>query len=248
MVGLGEIAAYFRKSPRTIERWNRDRGLPLHRLSDKSRSRVFALISELREWSEESGERTAAAHDDIADRIVARVSDLSQAKNLYRKDFCIRFVLEKSGLGVKATIETTYRIVNGSNKYQPYTQEVTIDDCESGYVELMSVSVNGKQVTLLQRPSPTKHHPGYSSYKARTILIDPSSSGKRWTGVAKWVVYRRDSDFWYLHCGIATLGIKLETFAPNDFEITAPFTSPELLTIGQHIDVTWKRRASSPRR
>jgi hypothetical protein len=248
LVGLPEIAAYLRKSPRTIERWIRDRGLPVHRISEKPRSGVYAFVSELGDWIEKSGEQTVTIHEDIAVRIVERVADLSQAKNLYRKDFRIRFFLEKFGLGVKAKIETEYEIVNGSNKRQPYTQEVTIDDCETGYVELMSVSVDGKPVTFIPRPSPTMRHLGYASYKARTIMIEPSSSGRRFKGVANWFVNRRDSDFWYLHCGIATLGVIVETVAPPDFEITQPYTSKELLMVGQHIDITWKRRASSPRR
>lgn len=245
--GLAEIAAYFQRSTRTIERWARERGLPVRYITDNPRSRVYAFASELRRWSDENGEPFIASHEDIADHIVARVADLSQIKNLYRKNFRIRFVLQKFGIGVKAKIETEYEIVNGSNKRQAYTQEVTIDDCEAGHIEIMSVSVDGKPIYSFAPPSPTTHHIGYSSYKGPTILIEPNSSGKHYIGFAKWIVNRRDIDFWYLHCGIATLGVTLETVAPSDFEVTQSYSSKELLTLGQHIDITWKKRSSPPR-
>lgn len=245
--GLAEIAAYFHKSTRTIERWVKERGLPVRHVTDASRSRVYAFASELQRWGNENGESAVAVHDEIANHIVERVANLSQIKNLYRKNYRIRFVLQKFGLGVRVKIETEYEIVNGSNKRQAYTQGVTIDDCEAGHIEMMSVSVDGRPIYSLQRPGPTTRDIGFSTYNGPTILIEPSSAGKRYIGFAKWIVNRRDSDFWYLHCGIATLGVKMETGAPSDFEITQPYSSRELLTEGQHIDITWKRRASPPR-
>jgi len=45
-----EIAAYLRRSERTVKRWEQERGLPTHRLPGKGRSSVFAYASELDEW------------------------------------------------------------------------------------------------------------------------------------------------------------------------------------------------------
>ncbi len=45
-----EIAAYLRRSERTVKRWEQERGLPTHRLPGKRRSSVFAYASELDEW------------------------------------------------------------------------------------------------------------------------------------------------------------------------------------------------------
>jgi hypothetical protein len=241
--GWGEIATLIHRSKRTAQRWARDQGMPVyHSPGKRSKSRVYAFRSELLAWINANAGVHEQSHEGIAERIVKRSGELSQALNLYRNDFVIRFELQRSGLGVKAKIETVYQIVNGSESRQPYTQEVTIDDSEAGRVEMMSVSVDGAPITFVREPPPTHHHLGYSSYQGRTVMIEPASSGKRYTGLARWVIRRQESDFWYLHCGIATFGVRLETKAPSDFEITPSRSSNDLLTIGQHIDITWKRR------
>ncbi len=45
-----EIAHFFRKTERTVIRWERERSLPVHRLPGASRSQVFAYEDELRLW------------------------------------------------------------------------------------------------------------------------------------------------------------------------------------------------------
>ena len=44
------IAAYLRRTERTARRWERQEGLPVHRLSHHDRSSVYALKSELDAW------------------------------------------------------------------------------------------------------------------------------------------------------------------------------------------------------
>jgi hypothetical protein len=45
-----EIAAYVRRGVRTVQRWERDSGLPIHRLNRDKRSVVFAFRSEIDGW------------------------------------------------------------------------------------------------------------------------------------------------------------------------------------------------------
>lgn len=45
-----EVAAYFNATPRTVMRWERERGLPIRRLPGESRSRVYANVAELKAW------------------------------------------------------------------------------------------------------------------------------------------------------------------------------------------------------
>lgn len=47
-----EIAAYFGRDLRTVIRWEKDLGLPVHRYPGKSKGRVYALASELQAWAE----------------------------------------------------------------------------------------------------------------------------------------------------------------------------------------------------
>jgi tetratricopeptide (TPR) repeat protein len=53
-----EIAAFFGRDERTVKRWEKERGLPVHRVPGSARGGVFAYAEELAEWltgSESSG-------------------------------------------------------------------------------------------------------------------------------------------------------------------------------------------------
>jgi tetratricopeptide (TPR) repeat protein len=54
-----EIAAFFGRDERTVRRWERQRGLPVHRISGGARNLVFADTDELEQWLR--GERAAPA-------------------------------------------------------------------------------------------------------------------------------------------------------------------------------------------
>lgn len=45
-----EIAAFFGRDERTVRRWEKERGLPVHRVPGGGRSTVFAYVDELKEW------------------------------------------------------------------------------------------------------------------------------------------------------------------------------------------------------
>jgi predicted DNA-binding transcriptional regulator AlpA len=45
-----EVARYVGRSERTIQRWERDLGFPVHRPAGKLRSSVIALAAEIDEW------------------------------------------------------------------------------------------------------------------------------------------------------------------------------------------------------
>jgi hypothetical protein len=45
-----EISAYMKRGVRTVQRWEKSFGLPVHRPSRHDRSAVFALIPEIEEW------------------------------------------------------------------------------------------------------------------------------------------------------------------------------------------------------
>jgi hypothetical protein len=49
-----EISAYMHRGIRTLQRWEKQYGLPIHRPSRHDRSAVFALIPELDEWMRSS--------------------------------------------------------------------------------------------------------------------------------------------------------------------------------------------------
>jgi Tfp pilus assembly protein PilF len=57
-----EIAAFFRRDERTVKRWEKERGLPVHRLQGSATGRVYAYSDELLRWmkSPVSAESVAA--------------------------------------------------------------------------------------------------------------------------------------------------------------------------------------------
>ena len=56
-----EIAAFFGRDERTVRRWEKERGLPAHRVPGGSRGGVFAYTDELREWLKGRGDELEAA-------------------------------------------------------------------------------------------------------------------------------------------------------------------------------------------
>lgn len=47
-----EIAAYLRRGARTVQRWEREQGLPVHRLQHDKLGSVYAYSDELDKWWE----------------------------------------------------------------------------------------------------------------------------------------------------------------------------------------------------
>jgi tetratricopeptide (TPR) repeat protein len=61
-----EIAAFFGRDERTVRRWEKERGLPAHRVPGGGRGGVFAYTDELREWLKgRAGELEAAESETI---------------------------------------------------------------------------------------------------------------------------------------------------------------------------------------
>ena len=59
-----EIAAYLRRSERTVRRWEAREGLPVHRLQHDQRGSVYASISELDHWRASKQKATPAPPSD----------------------------------------------------------------------------------------------------------------------------------------------------------------------------------------
>jgi Tfp pilus assembly protein PilF len=63
LVGWKEIAAYLGKTDRTVKRWGKHRGLPIHRVPGVTKTSVYAYTAEL-DWWLESVSATEPAVDD----------------------------------------------------------------------------------------------------------------------------------------------------------------------------------------
>ena len=75
-----EIAAFFERDLRTVIRWEKELGLPVHRYPGKTKGRVYAHTSELKAWAD--GPRRAAAETERESAVTAVAiagSDLDDA-------------------------------------------------------------------------------------------------------------------------------------------------------------------------
>src|SRR5260370_41607391 len=59
-----EIAAFFGRDERTVRRWEKERGLPAHRVPGGERGGVFAYTNELREWLKGRGDELDVAESE----------------------------------------------------------------------------------------------------------------------------------------------------------------------------------------
>lgn len=56
-----EVAAFLNATPRTVMRWEHERGLPIRRLPGEARSRIYANVAELKAWLDSNVATTAPA-------------------------------------------------------------------------------------------------------------------------------------------------------------------------------------------
>jgi hypothetical protein len=74
-----EIAAYLGRGVRTVQRWERDLGLPVHRRNDGLRSPVFATTVELDQWMRRStGRRGMGAPAAIRSEVFQKAATLTR--------------------------------------------------------------------------------------------------------------------------------------------------------------------------
>src|SRR5271170_5208646 len=74
LVSWKSIAAYFDCDVRTAKRWERERGLPVHRAPGGKRSGVFAYLSELDSWL-----RTGVHEPKLLSGVLAEESEVQPA-------------------------------------------------------------------------------------------------------------------------------------------------------------------------
>ena len=68
-----DIAAFFERDLRTVIRWEKELGLPVHRYPGKTKGRVYALVGELQAWADEP--RRSAAEVATASNVATSVLD-----------------------------------------------------------------------------------------------------------------------------------------------------------------------------
>lgn len=112
-----DISAYLKRSIRTCQLWERELGLPVHRLDGSSRARVFAYTGELDVWRKEK------AHEQIviSRRLRARVLFLL---GLIIAGFLVWTISHKRGAGAPVNMENSIAVISFENQ----TGDRVLDD------------------------------------------------------------------------------------------------------------------------
>jgi len=71
LAGWKDIAAYLGKTDRTVKRWGRDRGLPVHRVPGTTKTSVYAYSNELDRWLENVDVETAVQAEETGQPLPA---------------------------------------------------------------------------------------------------------------------------------------------------------------------------------
>jgi len=79
LAGWKEIAAYFSRDDRTVMRWEKDRGLPVHRVPGSGKASVYAYPEELERWLATAGRDVDGPGSDAASPAGARIDAASVA-------------------------------------------------------------------------------------------------------------------------------------------------------------------------
>jgi hypothetical protein len=254
--GWLEIAKYLDIHPRTAQRYVKNRALPVqHFPQGGPKSPVFAIPSELDAWMEANASEIKSEapqtqfapqrqDEGLAGAILSRIGKFANLV-LYRRNYVLHVALRRTREGVRVNLEYRYEVVNATDTRQPFRQELTIDDPDHGYVEEMSFFANKKPVYVLKRPSVSERCIGYSIYRGPELVIERNSIDVIYECRASWIINRSENDFWCNHMMMPTMGIAVETNAPQEFTITRSFTVPDLLMAAEHIDIAWNCKRSS---
>ncbi|MGO8932780.1 MAG: tetratricopeptide repeat protein [Terracidiphilus sp.] len=68
LVGWKDIASYLGKADRTVKRWGRDRGLPVHRVPGTAKTSVYAYPAELDQWLQSASALEPDSEPDIEEK------------------------------------------------------------------------------------------------------------------------------------------------------------------------------------
>jgi hypothetical protein len=60
-----EISSFFRRDERTVQRWEKEYGLPIHRRTELKKSRVWAYRHELEGWEKKHSQQLEAVSNDL---------------------------------------------------------------------------------------------------------------------------------------------------------------------------------------
>lgn len=118
-----EIAAYLNCDERTVQRWEKTRGLPVHRVPGGKRNTLFAYSNELDSWLRMSDKSEAL---ESWDQIAAYLSQNVQTVKQWAKEKGLP-VHERSGLVLRKVVAYRHELESWLQNLERASKEHVID-------------------------------------------------------------------------------------------------------------------------
>lgn len=148
LAGWKEIANYLDKGVRTVQRYEREMGLPVRRPAGKSRAAVVATKAELDAWIDASPlrntlslARPALEQTPFAAEIKGRVEEM---RRLSKQMTDLRIELIKSVAVLKETVLTVQRDANPATRRRRVFSVADFDRNNKAVFDLVGMKTDGK--------------------------------------------------------------------------------------------------------
>ncbi|MFI5087949.1 MAG: hypothetical protein ACHP7I_06105 [Terriglobales bacterium] len=179
---------------------------------------------------------------DLPVEIRDRIEQIARKTALYRRDYIMKAKVEDYYGQARVEFSYEYQLFNATRAEQKFTQELMIDDHDNGHVESMSLVVDDGEGSYDRIKPTVEKKRFFSVYRGPTISVLPSNTKAKYTVKATWVCTKNAHEGWSNHLALPTVGAKVITEAPMNFEAADLYCSSDLIMTGEHIEVYWKKK------
>ena len=187
-----EIAAYLGRGVRSVQRWEREEGLPVHRLSHQKRGSVYAYRDELDEWWENRRDSLAATETDLSEATPQNESPIQLPTGLSRKTlilvcsailvgvaayFAIRLLPERVPELHQLTWIGGVRPSGCSLSSDGKLVAFASDAAEEGNIDIWVQETRGRQARRLTQDSEADIDPSISPDGTKVLFVSRRASG-----------------------------------------------------------------------
>ena len=180
-----EIAAYLGRGVRTVQRWEREEGLPVHRLAHAERGSVFADPAELTQWWQSRqappSEKPPIAAAAIAEPRLQRVTSTTAATFWPALSSDARMVVYVSDAGQDGATPQVWLQQVGGSAVQLTTG---MRDCEEP-----AFSADDTRVIFSAAADSTRHVYEVPALGGHPRLLKRGARNARFSPDGKWLVY-----------------------------------------------------------